>query len=448
MSERRFRWWLLVLTAGGAMWRLGYLFAVKIDDALALNDSLYYSIQAGRNSEGAWFREALSELPGAEHGPLTSLYLTPWSLGGGDNVRWQRFATTLLGIATVAVIGLLGRRLAGPLVGLVAAAIAVVYPNLWINDSLIMSESLACLIVAGALIVAVDFDRRPRLALAVALGALVGLGALTRSEIALYAFGFGALAWWRAAAHPRRALMPVAIVVTAIVVIAPWTVYNVGRFERPVVLSTNDGTTLLGANCDSTYFDDIGGWDIRCLAAAAVDETVDASRRSVVRRDVAVDYAAEHLARLPVVAMARVGRLLDVYGLGSLVALDAGEEKAPWAVWAGIVCWWLLALSAIGGWRALRDPAAGRADDDPSPSTDPRARWWLVVPLGAVLITSVLFYGAHRVRAPAEPVVVVLAAAGLVALATGRRREDAGPGTGGVRVGDAETRRRLWSADP
>ena len=96
------------------MWRLGYLFVVKIDDQLLLNDSLYYSIQAGRNSEGDWFREALTPLPGAEHGPLTSLYLTPWSLGAGDNVAWQRFATTLLGIATVAVIGLVGRRLAGP----------------------------------------------------------------------------------------------------------------------------------------------------------------------------------------------------------------------------------------------------------------------------------------------------------------------------------------------
>ena len=149
------------ITAIAAVWRLGYLFAVKLDDALLLNDSLYYSIQAGRNSEGDWFREALTEQPGAEHGPLTSLYLTPWSLGPGDNVAWQRFATTLLGIATVAVIGLVGRRLAGPRVGLVAAGIAAVYPNLWINDSLVMSESLACLIVAVALLVALDFDRRP-----------------------------------------------------------------------------------------------------------------------------------------------------------------------------------------------------------------------------------------------------------------------------------------------
>jgi hypothetical protein len=38
------------------------------------------------------------------------------------------------------------------------------------------------------------------------------------------------------------------------------------------------------------------------------------------------------------------------------------------------------------------------------------ARWWLLVPCIAVLLTALLFYGAHRIRAPAEPVVVILAA--------------------------------------
>ena len=111
------RWWanssfaarLTVVTAVGAAWRLTYLFAVKADDRLLLNDSIYYSIQAGLNSEGHWFEDALSGQPGAEHPPLTSLYLTPWSIGGGDSVVWQRFAITVLGIATVAVIGLVGR---------------------------------------------------------------------------------------------------------------------------------------------------------------------------------------------------------------------------------------------------------------------------------------------------------------------------------------------------
>ena len=46
------------------------------------------------------------------------------------------------------------------------------------------------------------------------------------------------------------------------------------------------------------------------------------------------------------------------------------------------------------------------------------------MPLAATLITAVLFYGAHRIRAPAEPAVITLAATGIV-LAWDRRRRSA-----------------------
>jgi hypothetical protein len=403
VTPARFRLWLVVITAVGAAWRIGYLVVAKLGAPLLLNDSLYFSIQAGRNSEGDWFREGLTSLPGAEHGPLTSLYLTPWSLGSGDNVDWQRFGITLLGIATIAVIGVGGRRLAGPRVGLVAAGIAAIYPNLWINDSLVMSETLALLLVSLALFVALDLDRRPAPWRAVLLGVIVGLATLTRSELGLLAVGFAGLAWWRAAGTPRRALPPVLVLLAAALTIAPWVGYNAGRFERTVLLSTNDGTTLLGANCPRTYEVDVGGWDIRCLDAVPNDDTIDASLRSAERRDVAVDYVRDHLGRVPVVVLARVGRALDLYGLGSLVALDRGEEKADWAVWAGIVCWWALAIAALFGWRRLGTDEVTR-----------RSRWWLAVPVLTVLLTSILFYGAHRIRAPAEPAIVLLAAVAAV----------------------------------
>lgn len=410
-ERRRFRVGLLAITAAAAVWRLGYLVAIKIDDALLLNDSLYYSIQAGRNSEGDWFREGLSDLPGAEHGPLTSLYLTPWSVGGGDNVGRQRLAMTLVGIFTVALIGLLGRRLGGPAVGLVAAALAAVYPNLWINDSLVMSESLAVLLVTLALLAALRAHDRPRWPDGVLLGVLVGLAALTRSELALLAPLFAGLMWWRSdvteADHRRRRWLPaVAVLAASLATVTPWLAYNMVRFERPVLMSTNDGTTLLGANCDRTYRDDVGGWDIRCLAPVPTDETVDASVRSSARRELAFDYIGDHAERLPLVVVARLGRIIDVYGLESLVALDAGEEKAESAVWAGIVMWWVLAPLAVAGWLTLRRD--GRSE-----------RWWLLPLPVTVLVATILFYGAHRIRAPAEPVVVVAAATGLVALARG-----------------------------
>ncbi len=166
-----FRGRLLVITAIGAVWRLGYLIVAKADQPLLLNDSMYFSIQAGLNSEGHWFEDALTGQPGAEHGMLTSLYLTPWSIGGGDSVFPQRLGMTLLGIATVFVIGMTGRRLASGFgvataerIGLIAAAIAAVYPNLWINDSLVMSETLAILLVSLALYVALGHHVNPTVA--------------------------------------------------------------------------------------------------------------------------------------------------------------------------------------------------------------------------------------------------------------------------------------------
>lgn len=46
------------------------------------------------------------------------------------------------------VIGLLARSLVGPTAGLVAAAVAALNPNLWMNDALVMSESLSALLIA------------------------------------------------------------------------------------------------------------------------------------------------------------------------------------------------------------------------------------------------------------------------------------------------------------
>jgi hypothetical protein len=189
--------------------------------------------------------------------------------------------------------------------------------------------------------------------------------------------------------------------------VAPLPLHNLARFDRPVVLTTNEGTTLLGANCDSTYYVDVGGWDVRCLGNLQND-SVDASVRSRERRELATDYITDHAGRVPVVVLARLGRAVDLYGLDSLVALDRGEQKAGWAAWAGIVWWWVLAPLAILGWVVC---GRTRRTDDRS-----KARWWLIVPPAAVLATTVLFYGAHRIRAPAEPVVVVLAAVGAVAL--------------------------------
>ena len=99
-----------------------------------------------------------------------------------------------------------------------------------------------------------------------------------------------------------------------------------------MLLSTNDGTTLLGANCDSTYYDDVGGWDIRCLGPVPIDRPSTRRCARPSAADVAVDYVGDHLGRLPVVvAGPRRPARSTCTGSARSSPSTVGEEKAAWA---------------------------------------------------------------------------------------------------------------------
>ena len=55
-----------------------------------------------------------------------------------------------------------------------------------------------------------------------------------------------------------------------------------------------------------------------------------------------------------------------------------------------------------------------------------RDRWLLVLPCIVVLITTVLFYGGHRIRSSAEPTLVLLSAVWLATAIDQRRRHQQG----------------------
>lgn len=451
-----FRRGLLAALVLGACWRVGVLVVDKWHQPVLLNDSMYYSAQATQLAQGTWFREIFVDRPGAEHGPLTSVLmaLVSW---GDDPMPWQRLVTVVCGIATIAVIGLVGRRVGGPRVGVVAAAIAAAYPNLWMNDGLIMSESVSTLAVSVVLLAGLRVVAAPSPAAAALAGLAAGLAALARSELALLVPGVALVLWTvlrphapsearvsrpaeglaatrgcadhtGAPAHSgrggpggtgvpdetggetggsapapatrRRWALAGLVVVTAVATMAPWMVFNLARFERPVLLTTNDGTTLLGSYCDDSFGGPgIGGWSLACVVADpdyAMDE--EPSVRSARQRDLATTYARNHLWQLPKVLVARIGRTVDLYGLDSLVHQDVGEERYRWASWAGIVSWWGLGLLAVVGFRRLR--GATRA--------------LLLLPCIAVAVTTVVFYGGHRIRSSMEPVVVVTASVAIV----------------------------------
>ncbi len=169
-------------------------------------DELFYNAEANSVAGGHGFVEPFSAFihpgekppPAADHPPLTVFVLTPvsWLAEHApfdavikeplhDHVREHRYAMVVLGSLLVALIGVLGRRVGGDKVGLVAAGIAAVSPNIWVNDGLVMSETLTALTVVAALLAALWWRDRPSVRRAALVGAVCGLAILARVEFAL-----------------------------------------------------------------------------------------------------------------------------------------------------------------------------------------------------------------------------------------------------------------------
>ena len=389
-----FRRALTLIVLGGLVLRVLYAYVLVGDDPL-LGDALEFHLQANALADGHGylqpflFRDQGIIRPSADKPPLYPLLEAALSLLGGRTWAWHHVVGMACGAATVAVIGLLGRRVAGPRVGLLAAGLAAVYPLLIATDGSLRSETVYALLISLVLLAALRLPERPAV-----FGALVGLATLTRGEALLL---LGLLALVRGVGVRRAGIA----VGACVLVLAPWLARSWIVFDQPVLVSTNVGGLLAGANCDSTYGGAfLGQWDLRCLPPP---RSSNEAREAARLRRVGLDYARDHAGRVPVVVAARLGRSFELFRVRQQATMEAFYEGRSLRVeQAGVAMYYaLLALGAIG-------VAVLRRRGGPWPI--------LVAPFALVVVVSVTAYGFTRFRVAAEPGLVVLAAVGLAAV--------------------------------
>lgn len=413
---------LAAISGLGLAVRVGYVLVFRRDDVPLPNDAAFFGEGADLLASGYGFIQPhVLDIKGtveqaADHPPLYLLWLTIASLldpARNTSEVTHMLWSCVLGAATVVLCGLAGRRVGGARAGLVAAGVAAVYPNLWLHDGQLMSETMAIFAVALVLVAAYTFWDQPTARRAALLGVSCGVAALSRSELVLLAPVLVVPLMLRLALPWRARLGRLAVTAALIAAtVAPWVLFNSTRFEEPVLLSTNGGVTLAAANCDSTYYGDRVGYKDWNCAVAAVDAAAarypdwaefDQSQRDRRTRPEVVRYVRDHLPRAVVVAEVRVARVLKVYGVGQELEFDIhlhGQERG--AVYAGLVTWYIVAVLAVVGILVVsRRPSV--------------TVWPLLAVLVTVLVTVALTFGQTRYRAPAEPAVVVLAAAALTA---------------------------------
>jgi hypothetical protein len=403
---------LALVVAGGFALRTVWALAVAPDSLTHRGDPRFFHLAANLLADGHGYIAPLpfldhgSVIASTEHPPLWSALLAVFSAVGGRSYAAHELVACAVGAGTIACAGLLGRRIGGgDRAGLLAACGVALYPVFVAMDGSLMSEPPYALAIAACLVLAFRMVERPSLGRGALLGLGIGLAILVRGE-ALGLLVVLLVPVLLQVPRGRRLAYAGVIVGVALVTIAPWCVRNSLTMHRPLLVSTEDGPVIAGANCSFTYHGrDLGYWRSDCLPPG---RDRNAAFRSERLRRAGLDYARDHLGRVPAVEGVRLLRTLGIWQPRRHVFFAEGRVL-PGREFAVAAVWIVLALGLAGAWRLRRRPG-------------PLAI--MLAPLVLAVGTTVIAFGYPRFRYAADVSLIVLGAALLDAAVAARQAAD------------------------
>lgn len=416
-GDGRDRLWLAIVVIVAAAVRIAWvLYAAK--EPQNLGDPFSYLSHAADIADGKGYRIPFSDTATAYYpvGYPAILGAAYW-VGRGIASSATAFATAVwlnvaAGVATVALVHILGTRLADRRVGLIAAGLVAIWPNLVFYTATAYLETVFTLLVIAALTAILGRPWPPSgipLARLITFALLLAAATMVR-PIALGLIPVMFLGWLRARMGSRRALTQVGVVVGVVVVVAlPWSVRSTAAMNGLVILSTNNGDNLcIGHQPESTgRYHDL----FEFCWPPYEDEPIETRE---VRRDRgnagrAFRYAVSHPAREAELLVSKTYHLLrhDHEGLlaveeyGGQAFIPDGRQNL---LRIGADVFWFV----VGALTLLGLPAALRQGDS-------RRRILMAATL-ALLVLPLVFFGGARFHVPAAPLLAIVASLPLAAL--------------------------------
>ena len=418
-ETRRFWVGLGVIAAIGVAVRLVFLFAAH-HPYDPVGDAFVYHVGANSLADGkgfvlAFFLENGQQAQGASNPPLYMLWLAIPSLLGFRSPLAHQLWSCVIGVGTIGLLGVLGRQIAGARVGLVAATLAAVGPNVFYWDTVILAETMSLFVATLVVFFSYRYWSAPTTRNLLLVGLSCGVAAFARAELTLLVpLVLVPLALCSRSIDLGARLRRLVVAgLLAVLVVTPWVTYNLTRFNEPVFLSNGLGVTLAATQCDDAYYGEFTGlWSIRCSLRLqrTFPKDYDESERDRAYRDAALDYLGSNLDRAPVVVLTRLGRALGLYRTVHSVKFDNFPEGRDWPIAiGGLASVWVLGLLSVYGVVLLR------------------RRKVPVYPLlalpGIAMFAIAITFASSRYRSTAEPALAILAAVAIDALIRRRRRE-------------------------
>jgi 4-amino-4-deoxy-L-arabinose transferase-like glycosyltransferase len=334
----------------------------------------------------------------------------PLFIAAGRSIHAALFHQKLIDTLTVLATYLLARRWLDKGPSLLAAAAVAFNPFLIYFSGLLLSETLytalllwGCVLLVshpnflwGGIVLALSVLVRPS---AVALPILLGIV----SVFANYVPGIieGKKRWLRLPVGTTMLLLTV-------LVLFPWALRNKGKLGQWIWLTTNGGVTrydgfnpaAAGAS-DQRFLSQPEMRILQHMSEVERDEYLSQQANNWIRQTWQQDPA--HLLRLTTIKIARTWSPIPLsadFGSKRLYTIAAAAYSIP-----------LLTLSVVGLW-ASKLPRS--------------ARLFLLSPILYFTMIHAVSVGSLRYRVPTEPLLAVLAAAGLMTILDRIRRHPAG----------------------
>ena len=356
------------------------------------------------------------------HPSISTVYrapLWPFIIAGisvifGPSDYFARLFLCLVGSGTCVLIYLFARDLFGRRIGVLAGVIAAIYPELYIYDGWLYTESLYIFLLFAISYGLYRLQRTPqgKRGIWIVCGILLGLLSLTRPNgievIVLFIAWAIIMAWQKLLARPAAAKGALATVLIALAIIAPWTVRNYLVSHTFIPVATGDGTVLLGAYNDEmlTTPGYIGEWidplksrpDIAKPFPLYTCTPPCEVAREAAYEDAALQWIGSHISIMP--------QLLKLHFLNiwqpATHEADLPTDRFPNQPSSQFVLAMMntfpipiFILAALGlavtfwRWRELL---------------------FIYFVIGLTIVQCLIFYGIPRFRAPMEPMLILLAA--------------------------------------
>ncbi len=271
---------------------------------------------------------------------------------------------------TCVLIVMIGERLFTKRVGLIAGAIASVYPFLIVYTGFVLSEALFVCLSAAFLYLLIRFRESFEWRWAVAAGLVLGVMNLTRPVTLLLPAVLFVWLWVELGSKRRAAALAGFLALWMMVPILPWTLRNYLATHSFILIADHHWVALYAANNTRILHDEekIGGWvqpepqeDYRAAYLGFIRHTLANEPMEMARLELykllrfwsVVPTSSKTTTRDAIVSVFSYGLLLPLVLAGMVLAMKMPHR--PWVLFFWIMHFCFMTLVLYGSTR-FRSP--------------------------------------------------------------------------------------------